>query len=83
MKTGPTLPGREPDLLFLARENLDRLKAPYLEGPADLAVEIVSSESRLRDRGEKLAEYEAGGVREDWILDPGQQRVGPGGRRAV
>ena len=75
MKTSPMLPGREPDLLFLARENLDRLKATYLEGPADLAVEIVSPESRLRDRGEKLAEYEAGGVREYWILDPGQQRA--------
>jgi Uma2 family endonuclease len=26
MKTGPELPGREPDLLFIARDHLDRLK---------------------------------------------------------
>ncbi len=75
MKTGPALSGREPDLLFIAQENLGRLKNTYLDGPADLAVEIVSPESRLRDRGEKLAEYEMGGVREYWIIDPGEQRT--------
>ncbi|MCL6500273.1 MAG: Uma2 family endonuclease, partial [Firmicutes bacterium] len=62
-----------------------RLRDRYLDGPADLVVEVGSSESRLRDRGEKLAEYEAGGVREYWILDPDWQRadffvLGPDGR---
>jgi Uma2 family endonuclease len=69
MKTGPDLPGREPDILFISQEHLDRLKETYLEGPADLVVEIVSPESRLRDRGEKYAEYEMGGVREYWLID--------------
>ena len=32
-------------------------------------VEIASPESRLRDRGEKFAEYEAGSVREYWLID--------------
>src|SRR5262249_17539850 len=36
------LPGREPDILFVARENMARLKGSLLEGPADLVVEIVS-----------------------------------------
>ena len=75
MKTGAALSGREPDLLFIAQENLGRLKNTYLDGPADLAIEVVSPESRLRDRGEKLAEYEMGGVREYWIIDPGEQRA--------
>ncbi len=75
MKLSSTFSGREPDVLFIARENLDRLRDTYLEGPADLVIEIVSQESRLRDRGEKLAEYEMGGVREYWILDPEQQRT--------
>ena len=70
MKTGPDLPGREPDLLFVAREHLARLKEKYLDGPADLVIEIASPESRLRDRGEKFAEYELGGVREYWLIDP-------------
>jgi len=65
--------GREPDLLFVASDHLHRLRATYLDGPADLAVEIVSPESVGRDRGEKFTEYEAGGVPEYWLLDPQRQ----------
>lgn len=75
MKTGPDLPAREPDLLFVSREHLDRLREVSLEGPADLVVEIVSPASRLIDRGAKFAEYEAGGVREYWIIDPRDRRA--------
>jgi Uma2 family endonuclease len=42
----------------------------HLKGPADLAVEIVSPDSRGRDRGDKYYEYEQGGVREYWLIDP-------------
>jgi Uma2 family endonuclease len=70
MKTGPELPGHEPDILFIAREHLDRLQDTHLMGPADLVVEIVSPESRARDRGDKYYEYEQGGVREYWLIDP-------------
>lgn len=70
MKTGPSLPGREPDIIFVAREHLDRIKHVYLDGPADLVVEIISPESRSRDRGAKFYEYEQGGVCEYWLLDP-------------
>lgn len=75
MKLGEVRRGREPDILFIAKEHLDRLKDTYLDGPADLVVEIASPESRLRDRGEKFAEYEAGGVREYWLIDPDEQRA--------
>lgn len=70
MKTAAPLPGREPDLLFIATANLGRLKNTYLDGAADLAIEIISPESRARDRGDKFFEYEQGGVREYWLLDP-------------
>jgi Uma2 family endonuclease len=70
MKTGPELPGREPDVLFVSREHFDRIKNTYINGPADLVVEIISPDSRARDRGEKFYEYEQGGVREYWLLDP-------------
>ena len=71
----PNIPsGREPDLIFVAAAHRDRLKETYLDGPADLVVEIVSPESRLRDRGEKFAEYELGGVPEYWIVDPDLRR---------
>ena len=62
--------GREPDLIFVAQEHLDRLRETYLEGPADLVVEIVSPESVGRDRGEKFYEYARGGVPEYWVIDP-------------
>lgn len=70
MKTGPDLPGRSPDILFVAKKNLSRLKKNHLAGPADLVVEIISPGSRTVDRGEKYYEYEQGGVREYWLLDP-------------
>jgi Uma2 family endonuclease len=62
--------GREPDVSFVARQHLDRLQETYLDGPADLAIEIVSRESAPRDRGDKFYEYEAGGVAEYWLIDP-------------
>ena len=66
---------RAPDLLFIAQASLTRLKEYYLNGPADLAIEIVSPESVLRDRSAKYAEYEAGGVREYWIIDADAKRA--------
>ena len=62
--------GREPDLLFIAQEHMDRLKRNYLDGPADLVIEIISPESAGRDRGEKFYEYAQGGVPEYWLIDP-------------
>ncbi len=67
--------GREPDVMYVAREHLDRLAENYLDGPADLVVEVVSPDSRGRDRGEKFYEYEQAGVREYWLIDPIRQQA--------
>ncbi len=67
--------GREPDVIFLLPASLPRLQRNYLDGPADLAIEIISPESIVRDRGAKYAEYEAGGVREYWVLDHATRRA--------
>ena len=75
MKTGPDLPGRSPDILFVANENLSRLTPTYLDGPADLVVEIISPSDRGRDRGEKFYEYETGGIREYWLIDPQRKQA--------
>jgi Uma2 family endonuclease len=61
---------REPDLFFLAPEHLGRLTETELNGPADLAIEVISDESVGRDRGDKFYEYQEGGVREYWLIDP-------------
>lgn len=62
--------GREPDIIYVAPENESRLLASYLDGPADLAIEVISRGSEAIDRGAKFEEYERGGVREFWLLDP-------------
>jgi Uma2 family endonuclease len=72
----PQVPsGRLPDLLFVRTENADRFQEYYCNGPADLVVEIVSPESIGRDRGDKFAEYEEGGVPEYWLIDPIRKRA--------
>ena len=84
MKTGPKLPGRAPDVLFVANKHLGRLRKLYLDGPADLVIEVTSPNSRGLDRGVKYVEYEQGGVREYWLIDPERKqaefyRLGRGG----
>ena len=70
MKLNPGLPGREPDVMFVVNDRLHLVHRLYLDGPADIVIEIISPESRRRDSVEKLKEYEAGGVREYWLIDP-------------
>jgi len=60
---------REPDILVLRNEHLDRLEATRLRGGADLIVELVSKDSTRRDRVDKRREYEAAGIPEYWIVD--------------
>jgi Uma2 family endonuclease len=67
--------GREPDLIFLKASNAARAHPTYINGPADLAIEIVSPESIDRDYQVKRAEYEAAGVPEYWIIDPLQKET--------
>ena len=64
--------GREPDVLFVSREHAHFVMPTYLNGPADLAIEIISPDSVVRDRDEKFSEYESAGVKEYWLLDPEQ-----------
>jgi Uma2 family endonuclease len=75
MKTEVRPSGREPDILFVAEERRSRVTPTYLDGPADLVVEIVSPDSAVRDRGEKFIEYEAVGIPEYWLLDPLRQEA--------
>lgn len=67
--------GREPDIFFVAKANVGRITKQYLDGPADLAVEIISPESTTRDRRAKFYEYETAGVREYWLIDPEREHA--------
>jgi Uma2 family endonuclease len=67
--------GREPDIVYLREEHRDRMTGTYIDGPADMAVEVVSPESGPRDRGENFYEYEAAGVPEYWLVDPDREEL--------
>jgi Uma2 family endonuclease len=68
---------RQPDVFFVAQEHSERLTADRLDGPADLAIEVISPDSVARDRADKFYEYQEAGVREYIIIDPrpGKQRL--------
>jgi Uma2 family endonuclease len=58
----------QPDVLLLSPAGLSKIKRS-LEGPPDLAVELLSPTSIRRDRGIKLATYARFGVGEYWLVD--------------
>ncbi len=65
----------EPDLQVILGENCDNIQDTCMDGPADICIEIVSPGSVSTDYGHKLEQYEAGGVREYWIIDPARKRT--------
>ena len=65
----------EPDLSFVATGRAHIARHGYMDGPPDLAIEVVSPESVRRDYEDKRERYTAGGVQEYWILDPDERRA--------
>ncbi len=67
---------RLPDVFFWSQEQNARCTDHYLDGPADLVIEILSPSTRRIDLQDKYAEYEATGCRQYWVLDPDHGRHG-------
>jgi len=65
----------QPDIVFISKENLKNIKEGRLFGPPDLVVEIVSPTSYYRDRYEKFKIYEEAGIKEYWIVYPGEKAI--------
>lgn len=67
---------REPDVLYVSRENLPTDPNGYPDR-IDLVMEVVSpgAEARKRDYEDKRADYAKAGVSEYWIVDPEQSMV--------
>jgi Uma2 family endonuclease len=65
---------REPDIVFVLNEHLPKDGYP---DRADLAVEVVSADtkSRERDYKKKRLDYAAAGIAEYWIVDPRQEQI--------
>ena len=60
-------------MIFISTEKVPNIRNSFIEGPADLVIEIVSPEGQERDRVTKFREYQEGGVREYWLIDPVQK----------
>lgn len=60
----------QPDIIFVANENLDKLKEKGLFGAPDLVIEILSPATWRFDKEDKKDEYERSGVKEYWMIDP-------------
>jgi Uma2 family endonuclease len=58
-----------PDLIFVSRSFTMQSPERYLSGGPDLVVEVLSPGTAARDRTVKREIYEAGGVKEYWIVD--------------
>ena len=63
-------PSREPDIIFVSRENLANLTSERFNGGPDLIIEIISPSSVTEDRVRKFSQYEQEGGREYWLIDP-------------
>jgi Uma2 family endonuclease len=60
----------QPDILFIRKERLGIISEANLQGPPDIAVEILSEPSRRKDLEVKKKIYARFGVPEYWIVDP-------------
>jgi len=65
----------EPDILFVSAEHRVRIKRGGVEGPPDLAIEIVSPESVERDYDKKRRQYQRFKIPEYWIIDEDERKV--------
>lgn len=61
----------QPDLIYVQKENLDKLSQRGIEGAPDLVIEIISPSNSYLDRYEKKYLYQNFKVKEYWIVDPG------------
>jgi Uma2 family endonuclease len=66
---------RRPDILFYSTARAHLIGKKAMEGPPDLAVEVISPSSVEIDRQDKFAEYQAAGVAHYWIVDPQKRTI--------
>ena len=66
---------RVPDLMYISKENKNRIRNNEFDGAPDLVIEIVSPDSIERDWRDKYFDYQEAGVREYWIIDQANKRM--------
>ncbi|SDC62687.1 Uma2 family endonuclease [Niabella drilacis] len=64
----------QPDIVFIAKENLSIVRDGKVKGPPDLVVEVLSG-NKKHDLQLKKQLYEANGVKEYFIVNPADKEV--------
>ncbi len=64
----------QPDLVFISKDKKDMIK-DRIYGSPDLVIEVVSPTSYYRDRYEKFKIYEKAGIKEYWLVYPGERAI--------
>jgi Uma2 family endonuclease len=65
----------EPELLVVTDGHRERMGEKYLEGPADLVVEIASDGDPAFDERVKLPRYQEAGIPEIWLVSPQTESI--------
>jgi Uma2 family endonuclease len=65
----------QPDIVFVAQENINKIKEDGLHGAPDLVIEILSSRTAKYDLEDKKDVYERYRVKEYWAVDPVSKQV--------
>ena len=65
----------QPDILFISKERLDIIGEKNLQGAPDLVSEILSESNAYRDLIQKKKLYSKFGVKEYWIVVPGEKTI--------
>jgi Uma2 family endonuclease len=66
---------RRPDIFYFTKARRHFIGERAIEGPPDLAVEILSPGNERTDRRDKFKLYAAGKVKHYWIVDPRQKTI--------
>ena len=66
---------RRPDIFYFTKTRRHFIGEKAIEGPPDLAVEILSPGNERTDRRDKFKLYAAGKVKHYWIVDPRQKTI--------
>ncbi|MGQ9570484.1 MAG: Uma2 family endonuclease [Thermodesulfovibrionales bacterium] len=63
----------QPDILFISKERLNIIGEKNIQGAPDLVIEIISENTAYRDLIQKKKLYAKFGVKEYWIVIPGEE----------
>jgi Uma2 family endonuclease len=65
----------QPDILFISKERLNIIGEKNIQGAPDLVIEIISEDTAYRDLIQKKKLYARFGVKEYWIVIPGEELI--------